>query len=124
MILDKPRWIRVIASMCNLVLGVRFEVLMVQKTSSAPIRLRAARPCTVREKEDAMTMPSERTRTLIQTRDFLVELVQDPPLFRVHSPSGPPAVTALSQCKRDPLGWAARRAKSRPTDRALPELQY
>lgn len=27
-----------------------------------------------------MTMPNERTRALIQTRDFLVELAQDPTL--------------------------------------------
>lgn len=27
-----------------------------------------------------MTMPNERTRALIQTRDFLVELAQDPAL--------------------------------------------
>ena len=27
-----------------------------------------------------MTMPSERTRALIQTRDLLVELAEDPPL--------------------------------------------
>jgi hypothetical protein len=30
--------------------------------------------------EDNMTIPNERMRTLIQTRDFLVELSQDPAL--------------------------------------------
>ena len=45
---DQPGRIPAIASLCLLVFGVGLRRLMVQKTSSAAIKLSAAGPCTVR----------------------------------------------------------------------------